>query len=39
MMEAGEMLIKKYARTNISKYVQSLVFSHFEDVERRWKSK
>jgi hypothetical protein len=39
MMEAGEVLIKKYARTNISKYVQSLVFSHFEDVERRWKNK
>lgn len=39
LMESGEELIKKYAQTNISKYVQSLVFSHFEDVERRWKNK
>ena len=39
LMESGEELIKKYAQTNISKYVQSLVFSHFEDGERRWKNK
>jgi hypothetical protein len=39
MMHMGELLIEKYEHTNISKYVQSLVFSHFEDVERRWKSK
>lgn len=38
LMKAGEMLIKKYSQTNISKYVQSLVFSHFEDVERRFKT-
>ncbi len=39
MMKAGESLIEKYAQTSIAKYVQSLIFSHFEDVERRWKSK
>lgn len=38
MMRAGELLIEKYSQTNISKYVQSLVFSHFEDVERRYKA-
>ena len=37
MMESGELLIEKYAKTNIPKYVQSLVFSHFEDVERRYR--
>lgn len=39
LMKSGETLIEKYSKTNISKFAQSLVFSHFEDVERRWKNK
>lgn len=38
MMEIGEMLIEKYADTNISEYAKNLVFSHFEDVERRYRA-
>lgn len=38
MMEIGEMLIEKYTGTNISEYAKNLVFSHFEDVERRYKA-
>lgn len=38
-MKSGETLIEKYSKTNISKFAQSLVFSHFEDVERRWKNR
>lgn len=39
LMKSGEKLIEKYSKTNISKFAQSLVFSHFEDVERRWKNR
>lgn len=39
LMKSGETLIEKYSKTNISKFAQSLVFSHFEDVERRWKNR
>mgnify|MGYP004694110065 CR=1 FL=1 len=38
MMEIGEMLIEKYADTNISEYAKNLVFSHFDDVERRYRA-
>ena len=36
---AGEQIIEKYNNTTFSKFAQSLVFSHFEDVEMRWKKK
>ena len=39
LMKSGETLIEKYSKTNISKFAQSLVFCHFEDVERRWKNR
>ena len=39
MVHVGEEIIEKYQNTEISKFVQSLVFSHFEDVEMRWKKK
>ena len=39
MMNDGEKIIEKYKNTEFSKFVQSLVFSHFEDVEMRWKKK
>ena len=39
MVRVGEETIEKYHNTEIAKFVQSLVFSHFEDVEMRWKKK
>ena len=39
MVRVGEEIIEKYHNTEIAKFVQSLVFSHFEDVEMRWKKK
>ena len=39
MVHVGEEIIEKYHNTEIAKFVQSLVFSHFEDVEMRWKKK
>ena len=39
MMNDGEKIIEKYKNTEFSKFVQSLVFIHFEDVEMRWKKK
>lgn len=39
MMHAGESIIEKYHNTEFAKFAQSLVFSHFEDVEMRWKKK
>lgn len=39
MMRAGEAIIEKYYNTEFAKFVQSLIFSHFEDVETRWKKK
>ena len=39
MVRVGEEIIEKYHNTEIAKFVQNLVFSHFEDVEMRWKKK
>lgn len=39
MMAAGEEIMRKYAGTPIEKFSQSLIFSHFEDAETRWKRK
>ena len=39
LVHVGEEIIEKYHNTEIAKFVQSLVFSHFEDVEMRWKKK
>lgn len=39
LMHAGEQIIEKYYNTEFAKFAQSLVFSHFEDVETRWKKK
>ena len=39
MVRVGEKIIEKYHNTEIAKFVQNLVFSHFEDVEMRWKKK
>lgn len=39
MMHAGEQIIEKYNKTQFAKFVQNLVFSHFEDVQIRWERK
>ena len=39
LRNSGEEIIEKYRNTELSKFAQSLVFSHFEDVEMRWKKK
>ena len=39
MVRVGEKIIEKYHNTETAKFVQSLMFSHFEDVEMRWKKK
>ena len=39
LMHNGEAIIEKYHNTEFAKFAQSLVFSHFEDVEMRWKKK
>lgn len=39
MVRVGEEIIEKYHNTKFAKFVQNLVFSHFEDVETRWKKK
>lgn len=38
-MNAGEEIMEKYVNTAQAKFVQSLIFSHFEDVERRWRGR
>lgn len=35
LMNVGEEIIEKYQNTEFAKFAQSLVFSHFEDVEMR----
>lgn len=39
MMHAGEEIIEKYHNTGFAKFAQNLVFSHFEDVDMRWKKR
>lgn len=39
MMRIGEQIIEKYHNTSFAKFARSLIFSHFEDVEMRWKKK
>lgn len=38
LMHTGEIIIEKYHNTEFAKFAQNLVFSHFEDVEMRWKN-
>lgn len=39
MMKAGEQIIEKYHDTEFGGFAQGLVFSHFDDVETRWRKK
>lgn len=39
MMRAGEQIIEKYHNTDFAKFAQSLVLSHFEDIQIRWERK
>ena len=37
MMAAGEQIIRKYQGTDIEKFAQSLILSHEEDIDLRFK--
>ena len=38
-MEVGDRLIRKYENTGFAEFAKDMIFSHFNDVERRWKLK